>query len=167
MLTDNLLTVRDVEERLSMVYAHAVAARAGYVIALHDLDRDGIDLRIQAGGAMRPALDLQMKATFNLRQSDGESFRFPLPVHNYNSLRMRTQTPRLLVVLHLPRDERQWVTITDEELVIRRCAYWLNLRDWEETVNEHSITVAIPKGNRFDVTGLRALMEQSRTGKIQ
>ena len=63
---DALLGSRDLEERLSMAYAHAVAARAGYIPAVYDLDRDGIDLRIQAGGAMRPALDLQLKATINL-----------------------------------------------------------------------------------------------------
>ena len=87
MTTDRLLTARDEEERLSMAYAHAVAARAGYTTAVYDLDRNGIDLRIQAGGAMRPALELQLKATVNLRQADAESFSFALPVRNYNLLR--------------------------------------------------------------------------------
>ena len=67
MTTDRLLTTRDEEERLSMAYAHTVAARAGYTTAVYDLDRNGVDLRIQAGGAMRPALELQLKATVNLR----------------------------------------------------------------------------------------------------
>ena len=167
MTTDRLLTARDEEERLSMAYAHAVAARAGYTTAVYDLDRNGIDLRIQAGGAMRPALELQLKATINLRQADAESFSFALPVHNYNLLRKPTQTPQLLVILDLPRDEQQWLTITDDELVIRHLAYWLNLRDWAETDNQHSVTVAIPKENRFDVAGLQDLMERSRTGVIQ
>ena len=167
MTTDRLLTARDEEERLSMAYAHAVAARAGYTTAVYDLDRNGIDLRIQAGGAMRPALELQLKATVNLRQVDAESFSFALPVRNYNLLREPTQTPQLLVVLDLPRDEQQWLTITEDELVIRHRAYWLNLLGAEETANRESVTVAIPRGNRFDVAGLRDLMAQSRTGKIQ
>lgn len=167
MTTDKLLTARDEEERLSMAYAHAVAARAGYTTAVYDLDRDGVDLRIQAGGDMRPALELQMKATFNLRQAGDESFHFPLPVNNYNLLRIRTQTPRLLVVLDLPRDEQQWLTITDDELVIRHRAYWLNLRGREETDNRESVTVAIPQANLFDVAGLQNLMAQSRAGVIQ
>ena len=62
------MTIPDQEEALSRVYARAVAARAGYVTADYDMDRDGVDLRIQAGGAMRPALDLQLKATINLGQ---------------------------------------------------------------------------------------------------
>ena len=167
MTTDNLLTNNDQEERLSVVYVQAVAARAGYTTATYDLDRHGIDLLIQAGGDMHPALGLQMKATINLRQADAETFRFRLPVRNYELLRMPTQTPRLLVVLDLPRDEQQWLTITEDELVIRHRAYWLNLRDAEETSNEDNITVAIPKDNLFDAEGLQALMAQSRTGRIQ
>ena len=166
MTTDRLLTTNDQKERLSMAYAHTVAARAGYTTAVYDLDRNGVDLRIQAGGAMRPALELQLKATINLRQADAESFSFALPVHNYKLLREPTQTPQLLVVLDLPRDEQQWLTITDDELVIRHRAYWLNLRDWAETDNQHSVTVAIPKENLFDVAGLQDLMERSRTGVI-
>ncbi len=166
MATDRLLTTNDQKERLSMVYVLAIVARAGYTTAVDDLDRDGVDLRIQAGGAMRPALDLQLKATINLRQAGDESFRFLLPVGNYERLRIDTQTPRLLVVLDLPRDEQQWLTVTEDELIIRHRAYWLNLRGWEETDNRRRITVAIPKENIFDVAGLQDLMERSRTGVI-
>ena len=166
MTTDRLLTTNDQKERLSMAYAHAVAARAGYTTAVYDLDRNGIDLRIQAGGAMRPALELQLKATINLRQADAESFSFALPVRNYNLLRKPTQTPQLLVILDLPRDEQQWLTITDDELVIRHRAYWLNLLGAEKTANRVSVTVPIPLENRFDVAGLQDLMERSRTGVI-
>ena len=49
-MTDVLLTIPDQEEALSRVYAQAVAARAGYLTANYDFDRDGVDLRIQAGG---------------------------------------------------------------------------------------------------------------------
>ena len=166
-MTDALLGPRDIEERLSMAYAHAVAARAGYVTAVYDLDRDGIDLRIQAGGAMRPALDLQLKATINLGNPTDGAFRFSLPSRNHNLLCFPTQTPRLLVVLDLPRDEQRWVTVTDDELIIRHCAYWADLSGRDETQNSDSITVPIPVQNVFDVPNLRDLMEQSRTGRIR
>ena len=166
-MTSALLSVPDQEEALSRAYAQAVAARAGYVTAVYDLDRDGVDLRIQAGGAMRPALELQLKATINLGQLHDGHFRFPLNRRNYDLLRGQTQTPRLLVVLDLPRDHREWMTITVDELVLRRCAYWLNLKGFEATENRRSVTVRIPSGNLFDVDGLRALMEQSREGSVQ
>ena len=166
-MTSALLESADQEEALSRAYAHAVAARAGYVTAVYDFDRDGVDLRIQAGGAMRPALDLQLKATINLGQPRDGHFRFPLNRRNYDLLRIDSQTPRLLVVLDLPSNKCKWMTMTENELVLRRCAYWLNLKGLEETDNRHSVTVRIPTGNLFDVNGLRALMEQSLEGSVQ
>jgi hypothetical protein len=150
-----------------MAYAHTVAARAGYTIAVYDLDRDGIDLRIQAGGAMRPALELQLKATINLQEPKDGALQFRLPSRNHNLLRLPTQTPRLLVVLNLPRDQRQWMTVTSDELIIRHRAYWANLSGRDETRNVDSITVPILMQNVFDVPNLQALMDQSRTGRIQ
>lgn len=166
-MNSSLLTNTDREEALSRVYAQAVAVRAGYVTAVYDLDRDGIDLRIQSGGDMRPALDLQLKATINLGEARDGCFNFSLNRRNYDLLRIETQTPRLLVVLDLPKDEKQWVTITEDELVMRRRAYWLNLKGFEETANRSSVTVRIPVGNLFDVEKLNELMEQSREGRIK
>ena len=119
-MNDRLLTTADREEALSRVYARAVAASAGYVTAETDFDRDGVDLWIQSGGAMRPALDLQLKATINLTASPDGHYRFPLNRRTYDLLRMETQTPRLLIVLDLPRKEERWITITTDKLVLRR-----------------------------------------------
>ena len=65
-MTDRLLGTADRKEALSRVYTRAVAAAAGYAVGECDFDRDGVDLRIHAGGEMRPALDLQLKATVRL-----------------------------------------------------------------------------------------------------
>ena len=72
-MNDALLTIQDREEALSRVYARAVAAGAGYATAECDFDRDGVDLRIHAGGAMRPAVDLPLKATTNLTSAAEQS----------------------------------------------------------------------------------------------
>ena len=165
-MPDAVLTGADEKERLSYVYVRAVAARAGYMTSQPDVDRDSVDLRIQSGGAMRPALDLQLKATVNLRKANGGYFRFPLKVNNYEALRIETQTPRLLVVLDLPKDHDRWMTISTEELVLRRTAYWLHLQGYDETDNQSSVTVQIPKANHFNVENLRTLMEQSRSGQL-
>lgn len=165
-MTDARLMTPDREEALSRVYALAVAARAGYATAVYGEDRDGVDLRIQAGGAMRPAIELQLKVTVNLGDPYDGHFRFPLKRLNYDLLRIETQTPRLLVVLDLPKDERRWMTITLDELVLRRRAYWLNLKGYEETANRSSVTVRIPAENVFNVENLHVLMKQSRRGRI-
>lgn len=165
-MTDALLTTADREEALSCVYVRAIAARAGYTTSTRSLDRDGVDLQIQAGGAMRPALDVQLKATVNLERRSGH-VQYPLKRRNYDLLRIDTQTPRLLVVLDLPNEEDRWMTVTEDELVLRHRVYWLSLQGHKETANEVSVTVRIPEENLFDVEGLRCLMEQSREGKIR
>ena len=166
-MSDALLRSEDRKEALSRVYVQAVAAVAGYATAELDFDRDGVDLQIHAGGAMRPALDLQLKATVNLRSAADGDLRFTVPRRNYDLLRIETQTPRLLVVLDLPDEPSQWMTITDGELVLRRRAFWLNLRGREATDNQSSVTVRISRRNVFNVESLRSLMNQSREGIIQ
>ena len=166
-MADALLSKADKEEELSRIYARAVAAGAGYVTSVPEYDRDGVDLQIRAGGHMRPAIDLQLKATINLEGKGEEHFRYPLPVRNFDLLRQDTQTPRLLVVLALPKQEDRWLKLTARKMVLRRCAYWATLRRHPKTLNRRTITVSLSKRNLFDVTGLRGLMEQARTGSIQ
>ena len=166
-MTDALMSDSDPKESLSRVYAQVVAARAGHVTGHPELDRDSIDLRIESGGSMGPALELQLKATVKLTGPDEEYVHFPLKRRNYDLLRIATQTPRLLMVLDLPREKERWLTITEDELVMRRRAYWLNLKGYTETENRSSVTVRIPSNNVFDVENLHSLMEQSREGSIQ
>ena len=168
MLGDELLPSEGREEALSKAYAHAVAAAAGSITAVYDYDRSGVDLVVQVGGPMSPLLALQLKATINLtplRSQDGEVFSFRLKKENHEWLRLPSQVPRLLVVLDLPRPEAEWITITAEELVLRRCAYWHNLNGAEEA-NLANPTVHIQKSQVFDVPGIRWLMEQSMHGSL-
>jgi hypothetical protein len=165
-MTDALMAVTDREEALSRAYVAAVAAGAGYITAVMDFDRDGVDIQIRAGGAMRPSLDIQLKATINLGQPKGGAFRFPLKRRNYDLLLADTMIPRILVVLDLPRDETNWLEVTQDQLIMRRCAYWASLGGLSETANKESVTVLIQSNNRFDVDSLRALMQQARKGVI-
>ena len=168
MVTDALLPSEGREEALSKAYVHGVAAAAGYTTADYDYDRSGTDLLVQGGGTLSPMLALQLKATVNFRPlqaTGGERFSFQLKAAAYEWLRRDSLVPRLLVVLDLPRAEREWITITTEELVLRRCAYWLNLHGSPE-VSANRPTVHIPKSQVFDVAGLQGLMEASRNGSL-
>ena len=165
-MSDAILASTDREEALSRAYVAAVAASAGYTLAMQDFDRDGVDVQVRAGGAMRPSLDIQLKATIQMREGEEGEFRYPLRRRNYDLLREQTVVPRILVVLDLPGDESQWVSISAEELVIRRCAYWANIKGFPETANLETVTVSIQKTNRFDTNGLRELMDRARSGAI-
>ncbi len=109
-MAEGLTTEADEKERLSPVYIHALAARAGFLTSEPKPDRDSVDLRIQAGGAYRPAIDLQLRATSSLGAPRGGALPFLLSIKNYDELRIETQTPRLLVVLELPKDPDLWLT---------------------------------------------------------
>jgi len=167
MSQDELLTTSDREEALSRAYLQAVAAHAGYVVADDDFDRDGIDCLIRAGGRMRPALGVQLKATVNLGEAREGCYRYPLKRRNYDLLREPTQTPRVLVVLALPEDETQWLTVTVDHLILRRCAYWVSLAELPETENHESVTISLPTHQCFDGVALHDLMERSRRGAIR
>lgn len=163
---DQLLAPTDIEEALSVAYVTAIAAAAGYVTSQRNFDRDGVDLSIEAGDHLRPKIDLQLKATVNLDRS-AETISYSCKRRNYDLLRIPTQVPRLLIVLHLPTDRSNWLSVTPTELIIRHSAYWLSLRDYPATDVQYGKTVYIPRANRFDVQGLTALMAQSRTGTIK
>ena len=166
-MTGTLLTIPDQKEGLSLVYVKALATRAGFVTSTPKPDRDSVDLRIQAGGPRRPALDLQLKATDALGEAQAGFLPFRLTIKNYDDLRVETQTPRLLVVLELPKDESRWMTVTTEELILQRRAYWLSLQQGhDEIVEQQTVTVRIPEDNVFDVEALRALIKRSRKGEI-
>jgi hypothetical protein len=165
-MTDALMAVTDREEALSRAYVAAVAAGAGYVTAVMDFDRDGVDLQVRAGGSMRPSLDIQLKATINLGEARDGAFRFALKRRNYDLLLAETMIPRILVVLDLPKNEADWLEVTQDSLVLRRCAYWASLGRLGETKNKESVTILIQSNNRFDVDSLKALMQQARSGVI-
>ena len=78
MTSDALLTDADREEALSRAYVRAVAGFAGYTVSEEDFDRDGIDLRIHAGGDRSPSIGLQLKATTGLGEAS-PGWQLPLP----------------------------------------------------------------------------------------
>ena len=167
-MEDALLTREFRQEALSKAYIHAVASMAGYTTAVYGNDVDGVDIRIQAGGDIRPAIEIQAKATTRLSRPDAKGFfHFPLKVGNYNRLIIPTQTPRVLVVLDMPSAVKEWSSVSPDGLSLRRRAYWLDLKGCKRVENRQTVTVLIPQCNVFDLPGLQFLMERSRGGSIR
>jgi hypothetical protein len=70
--------------------------------------------------------------------------------------------------LALPKKETSWLNVSVSKLVMKRCAYWTSLRGKPELPDgQGSVTIEIPLANRFDVAGLRKLMEAARGGDIR
>lgn len=160
MLTDN-----QVKEQLSIAYVNAVAAICKFGCELTRIDMDSIDVSITCNGNLAsdstirsPEIKLQLKATESLELNRDGQYPFPLSIKNYNDLRGNTLTPRLLVVLKLPDTTAGWLSHTSNDLIIRNCAYWLNLKGAPSVPNAANITVHLPSGNTFSPEALKDIM---------
>jgi hypothetical protein len=151
----------------------AIAARCGMSSSLPSPDY-GIDVTlndIEISGRRRYEsgykIDVQAKSMFmHGRRVAGEHFRFDLHRRAFDLLRHPTPgSPRILVVLVLPRDEAQWTLQTENGLTLHHCAYWLSLKGRGPTPNRRSVRLLIPRTNVFSVEALAALMSRYKAGE--
>lgn len=151
------------KEQFSRAYVRAVASVAGYNVYQFDVDDDSIDLGIAGRGARgtnrSPRLELQVKCTSQDVLTDGY-VTFPLKRKNYDDLvGDNVDVPRILVVVVVPDNIEDWLTHSEDSLVMKRCGYWLSLRAYPETTNTTSVTVKIPRAQVLTVESLRAIMD--------
>ena len=87
---------------LSLAGIRAVAADAACKVSVPDSDTDSVDGLILFDYGRRPRVEFQAKATTrDVLRADG--IHFPLPVNNYNDLRVVGPViPRILIVLLMP-----------------------------------------------------------------
>lgn len=154
LLTDNAR-----KEQLSLSYLHALAAVGGYTVSSPNIDTDSIDICISSGGSRRSSVQFQLKATSSPDWS-ADSLRFQLKAKNYNDLARRRQVPLLLAVMVLPELPADWLALGSDEMVLRKCVYWMSLIGEPET-DQGSKVVIIPKVNLLTVDSLRDLIQKS------
>jgi hypothetical protein len=148
-------------EQFSLAYVRAVAAAAGVNIYRPEVDADSVDIgfaiRSVCGQPQSPRVEAQVKATSQPDLTTTQ-IRFPLKAKNYNELCGDHYVPRLLVVVVAPESVGDWLEQTEDQLVLRRCGYWLSLADRKQSANVSSVTVQVPRSQVFSVTALRQLL---------
>jgi hypothetical protein len=155
------------KEQWSRVYVRAVATAAGYTVYMPEVDDDSVDLGI-AGRMVEdlprpPRIELQLKASSEVKVRD-DHFVYRLKRKNYDDLRYigtDLLVPRLLVVVLIPALEADWMSQSEEELVIRRCGYWVNLQGCKPTASLGKVSVHVPRANVLTVESLRGLMRRA------
>lgn len=164
------------KEQFSTAYVHAVASVAGYSVYPPSVDDDSVDRVIAESGGngtiRSPRLEVQLKCTSNNVGYD-DYINYPLKIKNYEDLRpTNLLVPRLLVVVFVPEDVEYWLEQSEDRLSMKRCGYWLSLRGEEDTensasvtVNSASVTVKLPRYQKFTVDSLKAIMEQIANGE--
>ncbi len=152
-------------ERFSLAYIEAVASRAGCWIADPRVDRNSVDGILRGKPNGRPcSIDFQVKSTSRdiLR---GDRLSFPLPIGNYNDLRLSTRFPRILIVLLMPKEIEEWLNQTEEELCMKHCAYWRSLEDEPSVSNTANVSVHIPRSKVFDSSQITGMMRRAAQGE--
>jgi hypothetical protein len=130
-----------------------------------------VDVVLSAKGQLHPTsiitsprIELQLKASCDYDERDG-ALKFRLKKKNYDELRpSNLMCPRLLIVLILPEDRQTWLSVDDEQLIARRCAFWCNLNGMPEITTE-TTTISIPVENRFNAAVLTTLMTKASKGE--
>ncbi|MYC32455.1 MAG: DUF4365 domain-containing protein [Chloroflexi bacterium] len=150
-------------EQRSLVVVRAVAADAGYQVVRPEPDVDSVDGVLMASFGRRPRIEFQAKATAR-NMLRGDSLRFPLPIKNYNELRLASWTPRILVVALMPDESGPWLSQTDDELCLHSSVYWVSLANMPAVSNTATVTVPIPVANVFDRAQLDAMMTRAEAG---
>jgi hypothetical protein len=159
------------QEAMSRAYVQAVAARAGLILTVPgadfgiDLCLDTVEVRGRRWGPGPVQLDLQVKSTTR-GQVRGGQLLYDLDVKNYNDLRVPApKCPRLLIVVVLPEQEEEWLHQTAEELVLRRCAYWLWLGGADATTATTTVRVQIPLGQVFSAMAVQEMVARLGRGE--
>jgi len=159
----------DLQSQFSIAYVQAVASVAGFFVQItgRGFDKDGIDMTVLERGirwaTTSTRLDLQVKSYTG--EAQGAPWPYDLDVKTYRDLiPTNYQVPRVLVVVRVPSEVQDWMTHNEDQLVLRRCGYWLSLRGAAPTANTSTARVQISRANLLDAAGLTALMKEVAEG---
>ena len=160
-------------EEYSIAFVHAAAACAGFAFEVRRIDDDSVDCTIRSrssnGAWLRPQLDLQLKCTGAPDFGPNGDLRFPLSTKNYNDLRPSTidiRIPRLLVVVVVPAEPTDWITDGADHFALHRSGYWKSLAGSGQTSNVSSVTVDVPRVQRWTPSAITTLMEDAANDRL-
>jgi hypothetical protein len=154
------------QEQFSKSAVFAIASRAGCAISLRYVDDDSVDLTLCSKlHSRRPSIDVQLKCTFQDIIED-DFLKFPISRKNYDDLRTDDiLAPRILLVFLVPAVLEDWIEQTEDEMLIRKCGYWFSLKGFPPTINTATVTLSIPRTNRFTIESLETMMFQVHNGE--
>lgn len=150
------------QEQFANAFLVTVAAVAGFTASKPDVDNDSVDWTIASRLPRRPKIDIQMKSRRVEESDTGDFIRYDLKRKNYDDLILTDLfTPRLLVLVLVPPDIGDWLALTADQLILRRCAYWVSLAGQPATDNENTIRISVPRSNLLNVASLEGLMQRA------
>lgn len=164
------MTPEQRQEELSRAYLHAVAAKCGFALGNWTQDQSCIDVTVGAAGVLGggsladPKLDVQLKCTANQTLVRQDHVALQLARRQYERLTAKSFVPKILVVLVLPEQEGDWVIHSPEQLMLRRCAYYMVTTGLPGITTETTV-VHVPLGNVFSPDALTAMLGRLSRGE--
>lgn len=160
------------KEEFSKAYVRAICSVAKLAVHPPDVDNDSIDFTIKMKGKLSgftvhsPHVDLQLKCT-ETAIANSDTFSYSLTLKNYDDLRVvDVQVPRILVVVLVPKEIAEWSYHNDDEMVLRKCGYWVSLRGLPESSNTTGVTVHVPTEQKLTVTSLQEMITRIGMGGL-
>ena len=162
-----MLTQEHSKEGLSRAYVLAIAAKAGAAVSINDRCHDyGVDgsfhhvtsingRRFESGATV----DFQLKAT-SLDIVREDFISFPMDARTTNCWAERHNRPHsnplILIVLCLPSQPEEWLQLSENELVLRKCCYWSTISTF--TSNLRTCMIEIPRTQMFTPETLQQML---------
>lgn len=148
------------KDHFSRAVVRAIAATAGVGATVPEFDQNSEDIEFAApdtADGPGPKLAGQLKCSQNIEPA-GDTFPYDLPIKNYNELRWPADglyVPRILVLVHVPPEPEDWFSCDPEQIIMRRCAYWMSLAGQAAVENVAAVRIHVPTAQIFDVEALR------------
>jgi hypothetical protein len=173
----SLLTENHIMETLSRAYVQAIAGGAGLNLKLEQTAREfdyGVDgtfhpIKPLQGKLVESGfpLDFQVKATTNWTL-DSTHVIHSMKAIAYNKMVDRNNekgaTPKLLILMCLPKETMRWLETDEDRLLLRKCCYWERLTG-DLTNNLDNITIRIPRNQRLIPEMVVELLAKVKSGE--
>jgi hypothetical protein len=160
------------KERLSIAYVSAVAARAGVACRPTTAPEYGTDVHIVKVKKLDNGkyvdtgyiLNCQVKATSNF-EIQGDNIAYDMDAEDFNKLATWEGGSCVLILFCLPKTSEEWLSVNEEELILKRCCYWAQISD-PPTTNKSSRRITISRSQLFTPESVNYLLEKIRLGEL-
>ncbi|WP_043623626.1 DUF4365 domain-containing protein [Ensifer sp. ZNC0028] len=172
-----MITVSHLQESLSIGYVTATAAAARINLAIkreHDYGVDGTFLAmaqrlqgIDADGNEEyryvesgTKIDFQLKCTTKW-EFRGDNVAWKIKAQTYNDLVSRpAYAPLFLVLMCLPQDANDWLSSTEQQLILKHCCYYAEIAGPRLANENSSKLIEIPRANLLTPDAVLRLLSE-------
>lgn len=175
-----MLTIPHCKESLSRAYVTAVVGRSRHNLLWGREFDYGVDGSVrtleQRGTRIRETglgFDFQSKSTTQWAM-DGTMIVYDLEASAYHDLAARSGSggfPFLLVLLCLPPQESDWLEVSTDQLILKKCAYWTKPAkpvkpDAESSSHTASCRIRLPISNVFTPEAVARILGEIQSGAM-